>query len=187
MTYETPWMKLTVRFDVDQISNQLDYTFTSSDDTADPTHGRYMGGVYFHQGQHVYLEVIGTGGPASNFSSFQITDCAIISLPLLTQLGAPPTPTLYSPPSPFLESVGAVYPFPLEFTSSVLLQDGVPVPMRTIRQDWKRSLNVGHTGGRWELSFVITVMILRGEFQAPEMRVFSFDPEGSVGGWTPPE
>lgn len=58
MMYEKPWMKLSVHFDADQTSNQLDYAFTSCDGTADPRHGPYMGSVHFQVGQHVYLESI---------------------------------------------------------------------------------------------------------------------------------
>ncbi len=96
MTYEKPWMKLSVHFDADQITNQLDYAFTSCDGSADPRHGPYMGGVHFQQGQHVYLEVNCCGTKTSGFTSFQIVDCCIISVPQLTQIG-PDVPTRYSP------------------------------------------------------------------------------------------
>jgi len=56
--------------------------------------------------------------------------------------------------------------------------------LRRIRQEWKHNLDVGHANGRWELSFVMTVRITRGEGEQPELRVFSFDPESSVGGDT---
>jgi hypothetical protein len=51
-----------------------------------------------------------------------------------------------------------------------------------ISQEWKHNLDVGQLKGRWELSFVLTVRIVRGEQDLPELRVFSFDPEASVGG-----
>ena len=57
-------------------------------------------------------------------------------------------------------------------------------PLHRIRQEWKHNLDVGYTAGRWELSFVMTVRIMRGEDTQPELRVFSFDPESSVGGDT---
>jgi hypothetical protein len=111
MTYEKPWMKLSVHFDADQITNQLDYAFTSCDGSADPRHGPYMGGVHFQQGQHVYLEVNCCGTKKSGFTGFQIVDCCLITVPQLTQIG-PDVPTRYSLPSPFLQSVGATYQFP---------------------------------------------------------------------------
>jgi len=181
MTYEKPWMKLSVHFDADQTTNQLDYAFTSCDGSADPRHGEYMGGVHFHQGQHVYVEVNCCGSKKSGFTSFQIVDCCLISVPQLTQIG-PDVPTRYSPPSPFLQAIGATYPLQLDFVSELLPQDPNLPDLRRIRQEWKHTLDVGHTKGRWELSFVLTVRILRGEQGVPELRVFSFDPETSVGG-----
>lgn len=183
MTYEKPWMKLAVHFDADQTSSQLDYAFTSCDGTADPRHGQYMGSVHFQQGQHVYVEVTGCGMKTSGYSSFQIVDCCIISVPQVTQMGTG-VPTVYSPPSPFLQSVGATYPLQLDFVSELLPQNPELPDLRSIRQQWKHTLDVGHTKGRWEISFVLTVRILRGEHRQPELRVFSFDPEGSVGGAT---
>ena len=184
MTPVSPWMKLSVHFDVDQITNQLDYSFTSCDGTADPRHGPYMGGVHFQQGQHVYLDVTCCGSEKSGFTSFQIVDCCIISVPQLTQTG-PKVPTVYSPPSPFLQAVGATYSLPLDFEAKILLgEQGDPAqpPLRRILQEWKHNLDVGYATGRWELSFVMTVRIMRGEGVQPELRVFSFDPESSVGG-----
>jgi hypothetical protein len=172
-------MQISVRFDIDQISSHLDYSFKSSDESADPTEGRYTGGVFFRQGQHVYVDVTGSGSKASEFSSFQVIDCCIITKPKVTQAGAG-IATRYSPPSPFLQSVGAAYPMALDYSSVV--SNDAHGQYRHIRQDWKRSLNVAHTGGHWEISLVLTVRILRGDTAAPELRVFSFDPEGSVGG-----
>src|SRR5471032_687794 len=117
----------------------------------------------------------------SGFTSFQIVDCCIITVPQLTQIG-PKVPTIYSPPSPFLQSVGATYHLPLDFEIQKLLGEPADPPMRHIRQEWKHNLDVGYAAGRWELSFVITVRIMRGEDVQPELRVFSFDPESSVGG-----
>jgi len=174
-------MKLSVHFDADQTTNQLDYAFTSCDGSADPRHGQYMGGVHFKAGQHVYLDVNCCGSKESGFTSFQIVDCSFISLPQLTQIG-PDVPTRYAAPSPFLQAIGAVYPLALDFESHTLPQDPELPNLRRIRQEWKHNLDVGHTKGRWELSFVITVRIFRGEQSLPELRVFSFDPETSVGG-----
>jgi len=181
MTYEKPWMKLSVHFDANQISNQLDYKFTSCNGTADPTHGPYTGGVHFEQGQHVYLDVSCCGSKATGFTSFEIIDCCLVTIPQLTQIG-PDVPTLYSAPSPFLQSIGAAYSFPLDFESHVLPPDPDLPELRRVRQEWKHNLDVGQSKGRWELAFVMTVRISRGEQNVQELRVFSFDPEASVGG-----
>ena len=181
MTPVSPWMKLSVHFDADQTSSELDYKFISCDGTADPRHGEYMGGVHFQPGQHVYLDVNCCGSKKSGFTSFQIVDCCIVTIPQLTQIG-PNVPTVYSPPSPFLQAIGAAYPLQLDFESHLLPPDPELPDLRRIRQEWKHTLDVDHTKGRWELSFVITVRILRGEGVQPELRVLAFDPESSVGG-----
>ena len=181
MTPVRPWMKLSVHFDADQITNQLNYNFTSCDGSADPHYGPNMGGVHFKKGQNVYLDVTGCGNKASGFTTFEIIDCCIISVPQLTQIG-PKIPTVYSPPSPFIQTVGATYNLPLDFESQLLPQNPELPELQHIRQEWQHNLNVGDANGRWELSFVITVRILRGESIQPELRVFSFDPESSVGG-----
>ena len=181
MTYEKPWMKLSVHFDADQTGSQLDYSFKSCDGTAHPYHGPNTGSVHFERGQHVYLDVTCCGSEKSGFTTFEIIDCCIISVPQLTQIG-PKVPTIYSPPSPFLQAVGATYSLPLDFEIQQLLGDTVPPTLHHIRQEWKHTLDVGYASGRWELSFVITVRIMRGEDSPPELRVFSFDPESSVGG-----
>lgn len=180
MTPVSPWMKLSVHFDADQITNQLDYSFTSCDGTADPRHGPYMGGVHFQKGQHVYLDITCCGSKAGGFTAFQIIDCSFISVPQLLQIG-PKVPTVYSQPSPFLQAIGATYSLPLDFDSQLLPQDPALPELRRIRQEWKHTLDIGHANGRWELSFVMTVRITRAEGEQTELRVFSFDPESSVG------
>lgn len=186
MTYEKPWMKLSVHFDADQTGSQLDYSFTSCDGTAHPYHGPNTGSVHFERGQHVYLDVTGCGSEKSGFTSFDIIDCCIISVPQITQIGTD-IPTLYSPPSPFLQAVGAVLPLQLDFVTESLPPDPDWPDLRRIRQEWQHNLDVGQDKGRWEISFVVTVRILRGDGTEPELRVFSFDPEGSVGGDTIPQ
>lgn len=181
MTYEKPWMKLSVHFDVDQITNQLDYNFTSCDGSADPRHGPYMGGVHFQKGQHVYVEVTACGSKDSGFTSFEIIDCCLITIPQLTQIGHD-IPTLYSSPSPFVQTVGATYQLPLDFKTEVLPPDPALPELRHVHQQWKHHLDVSESKGRWELAFVMTVRIMRGEKDLTELRVFNFDPEASVGG-----
>lgn len=178
-----PWMIIAASFDIDQVSSQLDYGFSASDHDPQPPVGRHAGGVHFLQSQNVFFEVAASGSKASGFSSFQIVDCCIITRPKVTQCG-PDVPTRYSPPSPFLQTLGATHPLALDFWSTV---DNDPPPdYRRIIQTWKQSLTVANTGGHWEISLVLTVRIQRGDTAPPELRVFHFDPEGSVGagsGW----
>jgi hypothetical protein len=55
---------------------------------------------------------------------------------------------------------------------------------RIITQEWTHTLEVGECLGRWDLSFILTVQIIRmdADEDAPkEVRVLSFDPESEVG------
>ena len=178
MTRDDKPITLVVRFDVDQPSAELDWNLTGGDGQARQRRGPYAGAVHFHQGETLLLEVHGGGARDSGFTSFQILDCCILTRPQIVHRG-PVVRTRYAPPSPFLQSIGGSYQFENDFSSSVGTDDaGV---YRTVRQKWKRSLNICHTQGRWELSFNVTVRILRGQLALPELRVFQFDPEGQVG------
>ncbi|MES2073434.1 MAG: hypothetical protein V4488_23980 [Pseudomonadota bacterium] len=179
---------LSVSFDVEQISPKLNWAFHSPIDNpslaSKPVPGPYAGSIYFNQGEILMLHVIGSGSKLSNFSSFQIVDCCITTRPQVVYAENPSRPK-YAPPSPFLQAIGATYPLNLDF-SSHLEKELLGSTRRRISQRWKDTLNVGHTAGRWDLSFNVTVRIFRGPSEAPELRVFYFDPESEVGDGTFP-
>lgn len=175
---QTKDVVLTVAFDVDQYSDQLVHTFTSPDG-ATPVHptGLYQGEIYLCEGEVVHLKVLG-GGKQDRFSAFQIIDCCLITVPKPGYID-PGKGFRYATPSPFLQPRGATYPLQLDFSSEI--EDDPEKKYRLITQHWKPTLNVGNALGRWEISLVITVQISRGASLAPDIRVFSFDPEGQVG------
>ena len=169
---------LTVAFDADQVSDQLVHKFTSPDGSV-PVHpsGLYEAEIYFCEGEVFHLRVLG-GGRQDRFTSFQIVDCCLLTLPRVVSAGGNAT-VRYAPPSPFLQPVGASYQMALDFTTSAV--DDHDKRYRLVTQEWKRTLNVGTAHGRWELSLTVTVRIFRGDQLQPDIRVFSFDPEGQVG------
>lgn len=169
---------LTVGFDIDQTTDALSHHFHSRDHGhPNPITGLYAGEVYLREGEHFHLKVKG-GGPSGELASFQILDCCLVTRPHVISTG-PGLPTRHATPSPFLQAIGASYQFPLDFSTEV--SDNLEQRYRVITQHWKHTLDVSHSRGRWDLSLVLTVKILRGPVLLPEIRVFSFDPEGQVG------
>lgn len=174
---------LSVRFDADQTSSDLQWVMNEPDGDPRAPAGTNAGAMQFYQSESLALEVIGGASKSSNFSSFQIIDCCITTIPRVVSCG-PGQKTVYARPSPFLQSLGANYAYPLDF--SAVLDETDPA-YRKITQTWKHLLNIGQTSGRWEISFNITVMIFRDNGNTTELRVFQFDPEGTVGGGTRPQ
>lgn len=175
MTHPTE-VHLTVGFDADQTSDQLAFGFESSDG-GDPNHptGLFAGEIHFREGEIFHLAVTGSGRPAT-FRSFQIVDCCLITRPMIVNAGENRT-TRYAVPSPFTQAIGASHALELDFTSSMTHTP----ELRLVTQHWKRTLDVGNTPGRWDMSLLLTVRIFRGEDRPDDIRVFSFDPETEVG------
>jgi len=169
---------LTVSFDVDQGTNSLSFHFHSNDhEHPNPTRGPYAGEVYFCEGEVFHLKVKG-GGKIDSFCGFQIVDCCIVTRPKVILVG-PGLKTRHAAPSPFLQVLGACYQFPLDFSSE--RKDDPEKNLREVTQHWKRTLDVGYSRGQWEVSVTLTVRIERGPLHDPDIRVFHFDPEGTVG------
>ena len=80
MTPVSPWMKLSVNFDANQISNQLDYRFTSCDGTADPRHGHQ------HAQDLQHLTALFLGGAEAGEGGLLRHPCPL----LLQRLDSPP-------------------------------------------------------------------------------------------------
>lgn len=187
MIKDDQYIVLSMSFDVDQNSDNLIWALkapelSSSNDGSISQYGVGAGSVKFFQGENVMLEVKGGGSYTDGFTSFQIIECCLITRPKVVVAGAD-IPTRYASPSPFLQSIGSSYIFENDYFSAV--NDDDDDQYRTITQTWKRSLNIEHTNGTWELSLNLTVRILRG-YGSPEIRVFRFDPEVQVGDGTRP-
>lgn len=183
MIEDEQYIVLSMSFDADQHSDNLVWelkqpNLDSSSDDSTTQYGVGAGAVKFFQGENVMLEVIGGGASADGFTSFQIIECCLITRPKVAIAGTG-LATRYASPSPFLQSIGSSYVFENDYLSNVSDNDNY----RTITQRWKRSLNIEHTDGTWELSLNLTVRILRG-YGPPDVRVFRFDPEVQVGNGT---
>lgn len=178
-------MLLEANFDINQIGETLEWSFSRKDGAGNPLKGRYAGSIYFTVGEEVHIRV--RAGGYEKFESFKVLDCTLITRPQIVSI-VPGSLATYAKPSPFDGTVGAcVEVDPAQFGSAhgaESEQDGRKY--HTIARKWKNHLTVAETTGRWEIAFVLTVEITRqsGEQQ---QRVFVFDPEGEVGaGINPP-
>ena len=176
----TEVVTLRISFDVDNDSPMLSWSMKVGDETISPYKGTYTGSVQFYAEDEVALVVVGHGR-ATSFKSFQVVDCCLVTVPQVVyrRVGRP---TRYAQPSPFVQVAGASYMFSNDFSSHSVMNDEV----RTVEQHWKETLNIASSLGRWDMSLVLTVKILRGLQDAPEVRVFRFDPETQVGNGTRP-
>ena len=186
-------IKLSVSFDLDQLTDQLKWHFRDDnlqdDDSGDdhnPDRGHDAGSVYFAEGETLRLVV--TGGSYQKFETWSVLDCCLVSRPKLFQCG-PLIKTIYPPPSPFRDLLGmdmnATFSFPADQFAGHPLPDKDPAYYK-LAQIWKGNLTVGPVKGRWELSFILTVNIVRADGSSLK-RVFYFDPESEIGtGANPP-
>jgi len=187
MTTKPTTMLLEANFDIDQIGETLEWRFSRRDGDGNPITGKYAGGIYFTVGEEMHVRV--RAGSYSQFKSFKVLDCTLITRPQIVQIGND-VPTLFAPPSPFVDNAfvsvpGASVTLPgAEFVPSAVhpMEPGY----HELALKWHNHLTVGDGVGRWEISFVLTVLIERHDAQCYQ-RVFCFDPEGEVGsGQSPP-
>ena len=179
---------LSVWFDVDQISSSLGYEVNvipaavapSDTPNPNPRFGRRAGALYFMQGEQLQLEVVAHSlGRASDFESFRILECCIMTRPQLVELALACPVMKFAAPSPFVQPNGMTsYTLPLDFCDQGSVRVGDDL---TIRQRWNQCLDVCRANGRWELSFVLMVAIVRSDERKEQIRVFTFDPESEVG------
>lgn len=170
-------VKLKVSFDIDQVSGNLDWEFSPR---SHPISGRHAGAILLQPGELLHLEVDGNGSADSGFQAFKIIECCLMTRPQVTQIGRG-LPTLFSAPTPFAGIDRASYAFPLDFDCGALRTQ--PDGSLRMVQHWNGQLLVDQPPGRWDMSFLITVLIDRGADE-PLWRVFSFDPESEVGDGT---
>jgi hypothetical protein len=180
-------MLLRADFDIDQVGQTLEWSFTRKDGDGNPITGKYAGEIYFTVGEKMKLHV--KAGSKTPFKGFVVKDCVLISRPGIACTG-PKVPTVYSPPSPFVGNdrvkvPGASINIPVDQFVPVQLKQTGATPYYEMAQEWSDHLMVGETTGRWELSMVLTVCITREDNSTVE-RVLCFDPEGTVGAGTSP-
>ncbi|NHZ91817.1 hypothetical protein F2P45_22830 [Massilia sp. CCM 8733] len=178
-------MLLEANFDINQIGETLEWSFSRKDGDGNPVKGRYAGAIYFTVGEKMKVRVRAGGYEA--FESFKVLDCCLITRPQIIAI-APGGLASYAVPSPFAGVVGASAEIPAdEFVpgrSADTEEDGRRYHTKV--QKWENFLTVAEATGRWEISFALTVEITRSSGNV-ERRVFVFDPEGQVGaGIIPP-
>jgi hypothetical protein len=177
MTPTPEVVKLKVSFDIDQTSGKLDWDFTPR---SRPVSGRHAGAILLQPGELLHLEVDGNGSADSGLQAFKIIECCLMTRPQVIQIGRG-LQTLFAAPSPFAGIDCASYAFPLDFDAGA--PHTQPDGSLRIAQHWNGQLLVDKPPGRWDMSFLITVLIDRGADE-PLLRVFSFDPESEVGDGT---
>lgn len=166
---------LEASFDIEQLASNLDWNFISDDGTVNPSRGKYANTISFQAGQT--LSVLVKAASRSKIEVFDIIDCCMVTVSQLTQLNE--GVGTFSPPSPWALPSGELVPGatyaipPSEFVDVPVDKPIVGYEQREKR--WDGNLVVAKTGGRWELSFVITVKV--GSAANPVTRVFVFDPE----------
>jgi len=181
-------MLIEANFDIDQIGETLEWQFSRKDGHGNPIKGRYAGSVYFTVGEVTRVRI--KAGGYSKFTGFEVLDCTLITRPQIVETGAG-LDTIFASPSPFVSTSaikvnGATVSLPPEQFVDLPVQ-GTDPDYTEFAREWNQELTVGAKTGRWEFSFVLTVAIKRLNAVVPELRVFTFDPEGEVGsGVSPP-
>lgn len=174
-------MLLKTQFDIDQVSDVLAWHFVRLDGAPNPDHGKDAGMISFTAGQDFHVQIEATGKDA--FNGFTVLDCCMITRPFIYSCG-PKVPTEYAPPSMFAPKLlGEIVPATIRLPGQdfeVILKDAAAPPYHSVLQAWCNHLTVGGFLGRWDMSFVLTVKILRKDGTS-KLRVFSFDPETDVG------
>lgn len=188
-----PMMALTARFDVNQVDDGIDWTFTDIETvgTADriPGDPQWNRDIDFSAGQKFRIALSAGDKDKTDFESIEVVDCCVITRPRILSCG-PGVRTRYAPPSLFVgadgRQLGALYQ--IDPSAFSVHSTGVdPEKGRKITLLWDGHLTVGPYNGSWELSFYVTVNIKRAREHAAQLRVFYFDPESEISnGIDPP-
>lgn len=166
---------LTLGFDVDRVADTLSYLYVGDGKTpTNPLTGMFSGEIYFCRGGKLKVLILG-GGAIAGYEDFLVVDCCFVSKPKM--IAGPDGTLRYAAPSPFMRPEGATHRLQNDFSSRT---DDVD-KYRIVTKTWQNELEIGYVDGRWEMSVILTVKIWRGGGREPDLRVFSFDPEGQVG------
>ena len=183
MTQPAATMLLKANFDINQVGETLEWSFTRADHDGNPIEGIYAGGIYYTTGEEMNVRL--TAGSFKRLKSFTVLDCTLITRPALIEIGHG-KPFKYAAPSPFVDGkkvMGASINLPgnqfQPWDVDPLPIQPLETPYHRLAVQYERPLTVGSVPGRWEFSFVVTVEVdVDG---AKVQRVFCFDPEGEVG------
>ena len=169
---------LRVSFDAAQISSALVWHAIEGDPTrnAYKSQGRHAGALHFEQGDLFQIELLAYGD-LGQLVGIELVDASIITMPH-TSLNTG------SAPSPFASDHAVVH---VGNWSKPKLQEQADQMRVGFECHTELPLQVTQVTGRWELSLVVTVRLLRPDGARSELRVFAFDPDSEVGtGGDPP-
>ena len=182
-------MILKANFDINQVGETLEWSFSRTDHDGCPITGVYAGGIYYTINEKMQVRL--TAGSWNGLKSFKVLDCTLITRPALVEIGHG-KPFKYAQPSPFVENAGikiagASVNLPgHQFKPSAIDQiEPIDPKYRQLAVLWDKHLTVGESVGRWEFSFVVTVEVTCADGTVLR-RVFCFDPEGEVGSTVSP-
>jgi hypothetical protein len=167
---------LSVSFDVQQISQRLDWQFTRDGTPVPFGTGANTGLLPFTEGDKFSLIVTGNSHNAV-LQSLAITQCHLVCRPILyskhAHLGSAGS---YPPPSPF-NGTSAVIDF-------LPQGPGASASGNASAMQWPApGIFSCNAVGRWEMSLILTAQIALNPSAGPydTYRVFTFDPECEVG------
>lgn len=173
---------LRVSFDINQESEKLDWSFLDAEhQPLHPSTGVETGLFVFEAGDQMRLNVV-ANSYNEELKAVHIIDCHLINRPILySQRVSPALAGRYPYPSPFFDPAR-----PLDGQGATADFGHGQARGGPLKMSWDSEVELIYRNmGRWQMSFIITVAIERGD--GLEYRVFSFDPEGQVNnGSTPP-
>lgn len=172
-------MLLETKFDVDQVSDNLAWRFVRRDGQGSPDKGKEAGSINLTVGEAFHVRVKAVS--KNRIEGFEVINFCLVSRPYIYQCG-PGVVTEYAPPSQFAaDKPGEIRGACTNLPADEFVRGAVDATERyhAIEQDWTGHLTVGEFQGRWELSVILTVKILRQDGSC-SVRVFSFDPETDV-------
>lgn len=157
---------LELEFDVNQVTQSLQYKFTSPDGSPEVPQGSLAGTYHFSVGDTVGVKITATG-KSSDDIGVSVTDCSIISI------GTSNFGTF------------DLSPFSSESAASKVDHWGPPSPSKTDPERMKivieaqTALPIVAENGQWKISGYLSVGLrIAGKTY---YRLFYFDPEGSTG------
>ena len=160
---------LSVSFDADQYGRALCWTATEGRTNLYATYGKFAGSLHLPTDCGLRVEVHGYGN--KTLQSFQIQSVCLVTVPADSELG----------PSPFVGQTTAsvvIDDFPL--CDSIVYDPHIGRAYGIAAS--QVPLQIGSTSGAWQVSMILTVLIVDGA--GKRQRVFGFDPESQVGNGT---
>ncbi len=162
-----------VTYDIEQLGGGLLWSASSeSGQSLVADTGRYAGSVHFEHDDQIHVEVRGSG-PLGKFVEARVLAAHFITLPHNEGMRT-------SAPAPFSDETAVVA---IPGWGKVQVRDDAVGALRYSEQTSKTPLPVIQKTGRWKLSMLLSVAIVRNVDGAvvETVRVFGFDPESEVG------